>query len=176
MNQASERQTKWFTPPVMFDALGLVCELDPCSPGPGHWVPAQKIYTKADDGLQSRWHGLVFMNPPFGSRNGHVPWLRRFLEHGNGIAIVRPYTSSAWFHQWAVSRACGPTVLRLFCHPMSVRSTAVQAVIDYAIDVDSPCPSVSRFSPASCIFRSWRPTSDSVTAAAVPSEQVRDHH
>jgi hypothetical protein len=22
------------------------------------------------------------MNPPFGGRNGHVPWLRRFLDHG----------------------------------------------------------------------------------------------
>jgi hypothetical protein len=31
------------------------------------------------------------MNPPFGSRNGHVPWLRKFLDHGNGIAIVRAY-------------------------------------------------------------------------------------
>src|SRR5258706_4416586 len=38
------------------------------------------------------------MNPPFGGRNGHVPWLLRFLEHANGIAIVRAYTSSAWWH------------------------------------------------------------------------------
>lgn len=42
------------------------------------------------------------MNPPFGGRNGHVPWLEKFLAHGNGIAIVRAYTSSAWFHQYAV--------------------------------------------------------------------------
>lgn len=63
---------------------------------------ARKIYTKEDDGLHQPWDGLVFMNPPFGSRNGHVPWLRKFLEHGNGVAIVRAYTSSAWFHQWAI--------------------------------------------------------------------------
>ena len=31
-----------------------------------------------------------------------MPWLRKFLEHANGIAIVRAYTSSAWFHDWAV--------------------------------------------------------------------------
>jgi hypothetical protein len=42
------------------------------------------------------------MNPPFGTRNGHVPWLRKFLSHANGIAIVRAYTSSGWFHDWAV--------------------------------------------------------------------------
>ncbi|UCL89307.1 DUF1073 domain-containing protein [Pseudomonas sp. HS-18] len=42
------------------------------------------------------------MNPPFGGRNGHVPWLEKFLAHGNGIAIVRAYTSAAWFHEHAV--------------------------------------------------------------------------
>lgn len=92
----------WYTPPELFAALGLVFDLDPCSPGVGHWVPARRVYTIADDGLARSWHGLVFMNPPFGGRHGHVPWLRKFLEHGNGVAIVRAYTSSDWFHDWAV--------------------------------------------------------------------------
>jgi len=92
----------WYTPPEIFAALKLTFDLDPCSPGPGHWVPASKVYTAADDGLRQPWHGLVFMNPPFGGRNGHVPWLVKFLEHANGIAVVRAYTSSAWFHQHAV--------------------------------------------------------------------------
>ena len=82
----------WYTPPNIFDALGLIFDLDPCSPGPAHWVPARKIYTKEDDGLVQPWSGTVFMNPPFGRRNGHVPWLRKFLAHGDGIAIVRAYT------------------------------------------------------------------------------------
>jgi hypothetical protein len=92
----------WYTPPEIFDALGLTFDLDPCSPGPGHWVPARRVFTRRDNGLAQRWSGLVFMNPPFGGRNGHVPWLRRFLEHSNGIAIVRAYTSSSWFHRYAV--------------------------------------------------------------------------
>src|ERR1700748_1958404 len=92
----------WFTPCDMLDALGERYDLDPCSPGPGHWVPADRIYTKNDDGLAKPWTGFVFMNPPFGGRNGHVPWLQKFLAHGNGIAIVRAYTSSAWFHEHAV--------------------------------------------------------------------------
>jgi hypothetical protein len=92
----------WYTPPDIFAALGLTFDLDPCSPGAGHWVPARKIYTKADDGLSLPWSGLVFMNPPFGGRNGHVPWLAKFLDHANGVAIVRAYTSSAWFHEHAV--------------------------------------------------------------------------
>lgn len=93
---------EWYAPPEIFEALGLVFDLDPCSPGLGHWVPARQIYTKADDGLSQIWTGCVFMNPPFGGRNGHVPWLRRFLMHANGIAIVRAYTSAAWFHDYAI--------------------------------------------------------------------------
>lgn len=92
----------WFTPPEIFTALGLMFDLDPCSPGSDHWVPARKVYTKADDGLSKPWHGLVWMNPPFGGRNGQVPWLRRFLDHGNGIALVAARTSAGWFHDEAV--------------------------------------------------------------------------
>jgi hypothetical protein len=92
----------WYTPPEIFAALSLTFDLDPCSPGLGHWVPARRIYTEQDDGLAQPWEGLVFMNPPFGGRNGHIPWLRKFLGHRNGVAIVRAYTSSAWFHEWAV--------------------------------------------------------------------------
>lgn len=91
----------WYTPREIFAAIGERFDLDPCSPGPGHWVPADRIYTKADDGLAQPWVGFVFMNPPFGGRNGHVPWLRKFIDHGNGIAIVRAYTSAAWFHEHA---------------------------------------------------------------------------
>jgi hypothetical protein len=92
---------EWYTPPFIFDALGLTFDLDPCSPGPYHWVPARKVYTIDDDGLSKTWTGVVFMNPPFGGRNGQVPWLRKFVEHGNGVAIVAARTSSGWFHEFA---------------------------------------------------------------------------
>ena len=92
---------EWYTPPSIFDALALYFDLDPCSPGPGHWVPARRVYTKSDNGLMQPWQGIVWMNPPFGGRNGHVPWLKKFFQHGNGICLVRAYTSSGWFHDWA---------------------------------------------------------------------------
>lgn len=88
----------WYTPREIFTALGATFDLDPCSPGPGHWVPAQWIYTIADDGLNQPWRGFVFMNPPFGGRFGHVPWVEKFLTHGDGIGLVRAYTSSSWWH------------------------------------------------------------------------------
>lgn len=97
---------EWYTPPFIFDALGCQFDLDPCSPGPDHWVPAKQIYTKDDDGLSKRWRGFVFMNPPFGRRRGHVPWLQKFLDHGNGIAICRAYTSADWWHAVAIKAEC----------------------------------------------------------------------
>lgn len=97
---------EWYTPPDIFNALGCEFDLDPCSPGEGHWVPAKRVYTKADDGLNKAWSGFVFMNPPFGGRNGHIPWLDTFLRHKNGIAIVRAYTSSKWWHEYAIQADC----------------------------------------------------------------------
>ena len=47
----------------------------------------------------------VFVNPPFGGRRGHVPWLKKFFDHGNGILICRAYTSSDWFHDYVVPNA-----------------------------------------------------------------------
>ncbi|MCK4829819.1 adenine methyltransferase, partial [bacterium] len=91
---------EWYTPPEIFKALDIIFDLDPCSPGEGHWVPAKNIYTRDDDGLRRQWDGTVFMNPPFGKRNGHVPWLEKFINHGDGIAIVRAYTSSGWFQEY----------------------------------------------------------------------------
>lgn len=110
---------EWYTPPEILRALGETFDLDPCSPGADHWVPARRVYTKADDGLSLPWNGFVFVNPPFGGRNGHVPWLKKFLAHGNGIAIVRAYTSSAWFHQYAVKAhaMCFPRGKTKFVRP-----------------------------------------------------------
>jgi hypothetical protein len=42
----------WYTPREIFAALKLTFDLDPCSPGRDHWVPARRIFTKADDGLR----------------------------------------------------------------------------------------------------------------------------
>lgn len=96
---------EWFTPPEIFEALGLTFDLDPSHPGRGNpfcSVPARHVYTATDGGLAKPWHGLVWCNPPFGGRNGQVPWLRKFLAHGNGIALVAARTSAGWFHDEAV--------------------------------------------------------------------------
>lgn len=87
---------EWYTPPYVFDAIGLRYDLDPCSPGEGKsFVPADKFYTIEDDGLTSDWAGRVWMNPPYNSEI--VPWMQKFAEHKNGIALVFSRTDTRWF-------------------------------------------------------------------------------
>ena len=91
--------SEWYTPPAIFQALGLVFELDPCSPGLGHWVPTQRYFTEEHDGLAQPWSGLVWLNPPFGGRRGQVPWIKKFIAHGDGVGLVASRTSADWWHE-----------------------------------------------------------------------------
>jgi hypothetical protein len=95
---------EWYTPPEIFDALGLRFDLDPCSPGPGKsFVPADRVLTRIDDGLASPWEGRVFLNPPYGAHTS--AWMRRMRDHaaagGSGIALVFARTDPAWFQEVA---------------------------------------------------------------------------
>ncbi|MBF0877218.1 adenine methyltransferase [Gluconobacter cerevisiae] len=92
-----------YTPPEVFSALGCRFDLDPCSPTDRTHicVPANQFFTPDEDGLTQPWDGFVWLNPPFGGRNGIVPWLKRFVAHGNGIVLVNALTSAGWFHDYA---------------------------------------------------------------------------
>lgn len=91
---------EWYTPRYIFDAIGSRFDLDVSAPagGPRH-VPADRWLTAADDGLSAAWSGFVWMNPPFGGRNGLVPWLHKFFRHGNGIALTPDRTSAPWWQE-----------------------------------------------------------------------------
>lgn len=91
---------EWYTPKFIFDALGVQFDLDPCAPSREHWTPANTHLIKEDDGLSADWNGSVWMNPPFGGRNGQNIWLEKFIKHGNGIGLVAARTSSGWFHEY----------------------------------------------------------------------------
>lgn len=98
--EASGKSDEWYTPRWIFDALACRFDLDVAAPqvGPLH-VPAARWYWQ--DSLSLPWEGFVWMNPPFGGRNGLEPWLVKFFEHGNGIALTPDRTSAKWFQKWA---------------------------------------------------------------------------
>lgn len=95
--EAPGKSDEWYTPKYIFDALEVCFDLDVAAPADRTYcyVPAKEFIT--DDSLNREWKGFVWMNPPFGGRNGVVPWLNKIHEHGNGIALVPDRTSAPWF-------------------------------------------------------------------------------
>ena len=84
----------YYTPKWIFDKLAITFDLDVAAPTGGcHWIPATNYYDQQTNGLISDWHGNVFMNPPFSKPQ---PWVNKFMQHGNGIALL-PMAKSNWF-------------------------------------------------------------------------------
>jgi hypothetical protein len=96
------KNVDWYTPPWIFDRIGLRFDLDPCQPPCGiPWIPADRSYSIQDDGLKQPWVGRVWLNPPYGKYT--YDWLERMHNHRNGIALVFARTDCAWFHEFVVN-------------------------------------------------------------------------
>lgn len=92
--QTQTTSDDYYTPAWVFERMDCRFALDVCAPPGGvAWVPADRFYTMADDGLSAPWIGRVWMNPPYSNPS---PWVARFIEHGHGICMV-PFAKSAWF-------------------------------------------------------------------------------
>ena len=99
--QAVGATDEWYTPPHVFEAMGVTFNMDVASPG-AHvtpWIPAAQF--KTTDSLNRLWQGFIWMNPPFGGRNALAPWLEKFFAHGDGVALVPDRTSAPWWQTYA---------------------------------------------------------------------------
>ena len=92
----------YYTPAWIFDALGLHFDLDVASPPHATNVPCDRYYTQADNGLAQPWYGLVWMNPPYSKP---APWIDRWLQHSNGIALLPTSNGKWWRSLWASDAA-----------------------------------------------------------------------
>lgn len=79
---------KWLTPPEIIKALGHF-DLDP-------WDTARTHYDVNADGLKLPWFGRVWLNPPYGDQT--FIWMKKLVEHGNGIALILARTDTIGFH------------------------------------------------------------------------------
>lgn len=101
--ESNGKSDEWYTPKAVFDALGCSFDLDVAgdASAPAYCVPSPVALS--GESLSQAWTGFVWMNPPFGGRNGIVPWLDKFIAHGNGIALTPDRTSAPWFQAAAGS-------------------------------------------------------------------------
>ena len=119
---------EYYTPPHIFEALGLEFDLDPCSPEQGSHVPAKQCYSLPFDGLAAPWFGLVWVNPPYSEVK---PWVNKWLEHKNGFLLV-PGAKSNWrLDLWNHP----DTVLSLTKPPKFIRPDGTAAQIMYPVDL-----------------------------------------
>lgn len=101
----SSETPEHYTPAHVLEAVAKLMgaiDLDPCSNSktdPN--VPAQVHYTKEDDGLQQKWAGRTYLNPPYG--RGIQDWVGKLVtsfESGDvseAIALVPARTDTQWW-------------------------------------------------------------------------------
>ena len=87
----------WYTPRWIFDAAGLVFDMDVAAPvDPSRRTcPARCYLSPVEDGLTRPWEGVVWCNPPYSAVR---PWAERFAAHSQGLLLV-PGVRSFWVNQ-----------------------------------------------------------------------------
>jgi hypothetical protein len=97
----------YWTPPHILDRAAAVLgaiDLDPCADPISPTTSASvRRYHLTDDGLRQRWHGRVFLNPPYGAEVEQ--WVDHLLiEYAAGrvheaIVLLAARTDTAWFRK-----------------------------------------------------------------------------
>lgn len=81
------------TPRWIIEALGPF-DLDPAAAVKRPWKCAARNFINM--GLQRRWRGRVWLNPPF-DRYEVGEWIWRLAEHNCGTALLHARTEAGWF-------------------------------------------------------------------------------
>ncbi len=97
--EAAGESNEWYTPAYVFDALGVGFDEDVAAPEDRTHVcvPALRFISK--DSLSRKWTGFIWMNMPFGNQSNKRAWLKKFFDHGRGIALTPDRTSAPWFRE-----------------------------------------------------------------------------
>jgi hypothetical protein len=106
-DHALEQRDEHYTPKHIFETMALKFDLDVAAPTGGvSWIPAKEHFDENSNGLESSWFGRVWMNPPYSKP---TPWVNKFLDHGNGVALL-VVSRSQWFRDmWDQCDAIVPT-------------------------------------------------------------------
>lgn len=100
----SSKTDLWATPQPFFDRLDARYHftLDVCATADN--AKCTQFYTERDNALRLPWHGVCWMNPPYGRTIGH--WMRKafdsFNEGATVVCLVPARTDTNWWHDYAV--------------------------------------------------------------------------
>lgn len=95
----------WETPKWLFDAYDKIFHfnLDVCASDEN--ALCKKYFTKEQDGLNQKWVGNCWMNPPYGRTIKY--WLKKAYESSlNGatvVCLVPARTDTAWWHDYCMN-------------------------------------------------------------------------
>ena len=91
----------WETPQGFFDRLSREFNFstDVCATDDNH--KCQKYYTKETDGLQQKWSGVCWMNPPYGREIGK--WVEKaYKSNAVVVCLVPARTDTRWWHEFCM--------------------------------------------------------------------------
>jgi phage N-6-adenine-methyltransferase len=101
-------ENEWYTPAKYIElareVLGAI-DLDPATNAKAQaFIHAAQFFTKIDDGLKRKWHGRVWLNPPYTQPEIALFSTKMVEERRAGrvlaaIMLTHNYTDTAWFHE-----------------------------------------------------------------------------
>lgn len=99
------KSDSWETPQLLFDRLDAVFNFDTDVCATEENTKCNHFYTKEEDGLSQPWHGVCWMNPPYGRQISK--WLDKAYVSAkdNGatvVCLVPARTETKWWHDYCV--------------------------------------------------------------------------
>jgi len=100
-------EMEWYTPAVYIEKARRVLgafDLDPAScAAPQEVIRAETYFTKEDDGLKQKWHGRVWLNPPYAGKIV-AAFAEKMVKSWNAgdleaaLMLTNSYTETSWWH------------------------------------------------------------------------------
>lgn len=100
----SSENTEWETPPALFRHLNLIHNftLDVCASNEN--AKCDRYFTKEHDAFSEEWHGVCWMNPPYG-KNIEL-WMKKAYQSSQKgatvVCLIPSRTDTRWWHAYAM--------------------------------------------------------------------------
>ncbi len=108
MNAAlfTSNRDNWETPQELFDKLNAEFHFTLDAAADDHNHKCEVYFTKETNGLEKKWEGCVFCNPPYGRQIGK--WVAKAsaeAKNCEAIAMLLPArTDTKWFHDYILGK------------------------------------------------------------------------